>query len=196
MHFNPHSDLEGRHALLSASKYHWIRYDDEKLADMLGKSIAAQHGTALHAWAHTTINLKLKQSSAKKTLNMYINDAIGYRMHSEQPLMYSLNCFGTPDTISFTFNRKTRRHMLRIHDLKTGEGVAKFDQLLIYAAMFCHEYDEKPHTIDIELRIYQNDEVRVLSSEVEPIADLVLEIMDQMVRADEIIEIEKEALFS
>ena len=31
MNFNKHSDLEGCHAFLSASKYHWINYDDEKL---------------------------------------------------------------------------------------------------------------------------------------------------------------------
>ena len=32
MVFNKHSDLEGSHAFLSASKYHWINYDEEKLA--------------------------------------------------------------------------------------------------------------------------------------------------------------------
>ena len=33
MNWNRHSDLEGSHAFLSASKYHWINYDADKLAD-------------------------------------------------------------------------------------------------------------------------------------------------------------------
>ena len=35
------------------------------------------------------------------------------------------------------------------------------EQLLIYAAYFCLEYGFKPRDIDIELRIYQNDEVLI-----------------------------------
>jgi len=31
MQFNEHSNLIGQHAFLSASKYHWIGYDDERL---------------------------------------------------------------------------------------------------------------------------------------------------------------------
>lgn len=196
MRFKNHSELEGKHAILSASKYHWIRYDDEKIDDMIHKSLAAAHGSRLHAWAHNTINLKLLQSTAKKTLNMYVNDAIRFRMTSEQPLFYSVNCFGTPDTISFTVNKKTSRWLLRVHDLKTGINPASFDQLLIYCAIFCLEYDEKPHMLDIELRIYQNDDVRALSSEDEPIADIILEIMEKIVYADARLEDQKEELFS
>ena len=33
MNWNRHSELEGSHAFLSASKYHWINYDSDKLAD-------------------------------------------------------------------------------------------------------------------------------------------------------------------
>ena len=36
---------------------------------------------------------------------------------------------------------------------------ASFDQLLVYTALFCLEYGVRPAEIDIELRIYQNDEV-------------------------------------
>ena len=31
MNFKSHSHLEGKHAFLSASKYHWINYDEDKL---------------------------------------------------------------------------------------------------------------------------------------------------------------------
>ena len=30
MNFNKHSNLEGQHAFLGASKYHWINYSEEK----------------------------------------------------------------------------------------------------------------------------------------------------------------------
>lgn len=32
MNFNQHLTLEGQHAFLGASKYHWINYDSDKLA--------------------------------------------------------------------------------------------------------------------------------------------------------------------
>ena len=31
MNFNNHSRLEGQHAFLGASNYHWINYDEAKL---------------------------------------------------------------------------------------------------------------------------------------------------------------------
>lgn len=34
MIFNNHSNLEGQHAFLGASKYHWINYDETKVADV------------------------------------------------------------------------------------------------------------------------------------------------------------------
>ena len=39
MNFNKHSNLEGRHAFLGASKYHWIRYSDDKIAESYSKSL-------------------------------------------------------------------------------------------------------------------------------------------------------------
>ena len=110
MNFKKHSDLEGRHAFLSASKYHWINYDEEKLSDTYLKYLATQRGTELHAFACQCIRLGVKLPRTRKTLNMYVNDAIGYKMTPEQPLYYSENCFGTADTISFNKN------LLRIHD--------------------------------------------------------------------------------
>ena len=33
MNFNKHYSLEGKHAFLDASKYHWVNYDNDKLAE-------------------------------------------------------------------------------------------------------------------------------------------------------------------
>ena len=96
-----HSNLEGQHAFLSASGYHWINYSEDKLADAYAKYRAAQRGTALHAFAAQCIKLGQRLPKSQKTLNMYVNDAIGYKMTPEQILYYSPNCFGTADAISF-----------------------------------------------------------------------------------------------
>ena len=37
MNFNRHSNLEGQHAFLGASKYHWINYDESKVAESYSK---------------------------------------------------------------------------------------------------------------------------------------------------------------
>lgn len=183
MNFKKHSDLEGRHAFLSASKYHWINYDEEKLSDTYLKYLATQRGTELHAFACQCIRLGVKLPRIRKTLNMYVNDAIGYKMTPEQPLYYSENCFGTADAISFNKN------LLRIHDLKTGVSPTSMHQLEIYAALFCLEYRKQPQDIDMELRIYQSGKVYVH----EPPSDDILEIMDKIILFDKRIdEIEME----
>ena len=183
MNFKKHSDLEGRHAFLSASKYHWINYDEEKLSDTYLKYLSTQRGTELHAFACQCIRLGVKLPRTRKTLNMYVNDAIGYKMTPEQPLYYSENCFGTADAISFNKN------LLRIHDLKTGVSPTSMHQLEIYAALFCLEYRKQPQDIDMELRIYQSGEVYIH----EPPSDDILEIMDKIILFDKRIdEIEME----
>lgn len=174
MNFNRHFDLEGKHAFLSASKYYWLNYDTEKLATFYQNYMAAQRGTELHEHAKRCIQLGTKLMKSKKTLNMFVNDAIGYQMTPEQPLYYSPNCFGTADAISF------RNGMLRIHDLKTGATATHIEQLMIYAALFCLEYDVKPVDIQIELRIYQNDEIYAEN----PNPELIQEIMDKIVYFD------------
>ena len=153
MIFNKHSRLEGRHAFLSPSQYHWIRYDEDKLADRVLNAMTASRGVELHQLAHDLIRLGVKLPSSKKTLNLYVNDAIGYHMTPEQPLYFSPNCYGTTDAISF------RRNFLRIHDLKTGVSPTYMQQLLVYTALFCLEYNKDPGSIEIELRIYQSDEI-------------------------------------
>lgn len=182
MRFNRHSNLEGQHAFLGASKYHWINYSDEKVAESFSKFIAVQKGTVLHEFAAQCIRLGQKLPRSNKTLNMYVNDAIGFKMIPEQPLYYSDNCFGTADTIAF------RKNFLRIHDYKSGVIPARMEQLKIYAALFCLEYDIKPSTIDIELRIYQNDEIVADNPETEEI----VRIMDKIVSFDKIIDNLKE----
>lgn len=174
MNFNEHSNLEGKHAFLSASKFHWINYDEEKLAQSFQNFMAAQRGTELHEHAKRCIQLGTKLMKSKKTLNMFVNDAIGYRMTPEQPLYYSANCFGTADAISF------RDNILRIHDLKTGVSPTHMEQLMIYAALFCLEYDKQPDKIQIELRIYQSDEIFV---EV-PDPEVIQAIMEKIVEFD------------
>lgn len=178
MNFNKHSELEGQHAFLSASKYHWINYSEEKLDVTFRKFLASQRGTRLHAWACETIKLGIKLPKSKKTLNLYINDAIGYKMTTEQLLYYSPNCFGTADTISF------RQNFLRIHDLKTGETKTSMHQNEVYAALFCLEYRIDPNDIKIELRLYQSDEILVH----EPFPDDIRQIMDKIIIFDKHIE--------
>ena len=178
MNFNSHLDLEGQHAFLSPSKYHWINYDEDKLDNVYVKFLATQRGTRLHAFADECIQLGIKLPKSRQTLNLYINDAIGYKMTTEQPLYYSDNCFGTTDAICF------RQNLLRIHDLKTGESIASIHQLEVYTALFCLEYGFKPNDIDIELRVYQVDEVVVHI----PDAKEIMFIIDKIIIFDKRIE--------
>ena len=71
MNFNRHSNLEGQHAFLGASKYHWINYTDDKIADSYVRFLATQKGTVLHAFAAQCILLGQKLPKSQKTLNMY-----------------------------------------------------------------------------------------------------------------------------
>lgn len=178
MKFNEHKTLIGTHAYLSASSYHWINYDDEKLIQSYKNFLAAQRGTELHEFAAQCIRLGQKLPNSNKTLNKYVNDAIGYGMTPEQILYYSDICYGTADAIGF------KNKMLRIHDLKTGSVPAHMEQLLIYAALFCLEYRYKPSDISIELRIYQSDEIEIFNPNIEH----MLPIMDRIVTSNKIIQ--------
>ena len=178
MNFVKHSNLEGLHAPFSASQNSWLRYDDEKALTVYKNKKAAEMGTKLHAWAKETIDLGIKQPKSKKTLYAYVNDAIGFKMSTEVVLYYSDRFFGTADAICF------RNNVLRIHDLKTGVTPVHIEQLEIYAALFCLEYKVKPGEIDMELRIYQNDEVLIHN----PIAEDILPIMDKIVHLNKLLE--------
>ena len=182
MNFNKHSNLEGQHAFLGASKYHWINYSEDKVAESYSRFLATQKGTQLHEFAAQCIRLGQKLPKSKKTLNAYVNDAIGFKMTPEQILFYSDNCFGTAAASAF------RGDLLRIHDLKTGAIPAHMEQLEVYAALFCLEYKVKPADIRMELRLYQSDDILVGNPTVEDIAP----IMDKIITFDRIINKIKE----
>lgn len=151
MNFNSHSDLKDKHSFLSPSNYHWLNYTPEKLESVYKHQRQKEEGTVLHAFASVAIQKRVKLANVKKALNMFVNDAIGYKMESEQILYYSDNSFGTADAISF------RDNFLRVHDLKTGITKASFKQLEVYNALFCLEYGVNPLDINFENRIYQGN---------------------------------------
>jgi hypothetical protein len=178
MIFNKHENLQGLHAPFGASKSSWLRYDDNKALAVYQNMRAAERGTKLHEWAKSTIDLGIKQPRSKKTIYAYVNDAIGFRMNTEVVLFYSPYFFGTADSICF------RNNFLRIHDLKTGTTPVHMDQLLIYVALFCLEYKIKPGEIQIECRIYQNDDILVAN----PTAPDIVPIMDKIVHINKMLE--------
>lgn len=197
MIFNDHSKLEGQHAFLGASTYHWLRWDDENLEKRYYGQFAQTIGTALHELAKDLIQNRIKLAkNDKKIIDItlgklmiprgaydseeilidllpFVNDAIGFRMTPEVILYYSLSCFGTTDAIAFDeFNK-----ILRIHDYKSGITPAKMDQLMIYAALFCLEYKKNPFDFATELRMYQNGEVITLipePTEIEGVMNLIV----------------------
>lgn len=201
MNFNKHSELEGQHAFLSASKYHWLNYEDvDILFERYKASYAPLIGTSAHELAARLIKNRFKltkkdwrmllfhfidsgvppscvDSAMFENFMEYVNDSISYKMSPEQILYYSENCFGTTDAISFDKN------LLRIHDYKSGRIPAHMEQLEIYAALFCLEYRFAPGTIDMELRIYQNDGVLIHN----PTAEDILPIMDKIKTFDKAI---------
>ena len=215
MNFNEHLNLKGTHAIFSASKSSWLRYDQQKMESAIRSQWRSVMGTDLHDFASSQIKLghkitnirNLKQSIENyiyfkyydenycniseygkkmlfhlseldtdifETVKLFVNDAIGYRMESEQILYYSDIFYGTTDAICF------RNNFLRIHDMKTGDGKVDMEQLLIYAALFCTEYEIKPRDIESELRIYQHGEILFHKPE----ADEILPIMNKIISDD------------
>lgn len=178
MQFIQHSKLEGLHAPFSASSSSWLNYTDDRAMEVYHNKKAAEMGTRLHAWAKETIDLGIKQPRSNKTLYAYVNYAIGFKMSTEVVLYYSDFFFGTADAISF------RDGLLRIHDLKTGVTKVHIEQLMIYAALFCLEYKVKPEDIEMELRIYQNNEVLYHNATAEDIRP----IMDKIIHLNKLLE--------
>lgn len=170
MNFTTRSNLAGTHAFLSPSNPAWLNYEEDKLDRVFFKSMDAKRGTELHQLAYDLIRLGERLPKTSRTLNMYVNDAIGFRMVPEVLLYYSDNCYGHADTCGF------RDNTLRIHDLKNGVIEAPFSQLEIYAALFCLEYKYNPFEIKTELRIYQNDAIKILNPE----PDRLVHIIDRI----------------
>lgn len=184
MRFLPHFELQGKHAFMSPSNYHWVNYDEDKMDKTFYTKQASRLGDQKHELASQLIILRVKLPPIRKTMNMYVNDAIGYKMATEQALYYSENCFGTADAISMRQDPTTDRWMLRIHDLKTGTTRTSMKQLEIYACLFCLEYGFDPADIDIELRIYKSDDVDVYI----PDLDDLMHIIDKIKTYDKRIE--------
>lgn len=177
MNFNKHSDLEGKHAFMGASNYHWINYTDEKFIRTFQNYTAKERGTILHQFAHDAIKLGVCLPDDDHTLNRYVNDAIFYGLEPEVVLYFSEFSFGTADAIQFD------GQTLRIHDLKTGSTKASVHQLEVYAALFCLEYDVNPTEIDIILRIYQSDEIFEFVGD----PDYILFIMEKIIHGDRVV---------
>lgn len=200
-HFFDHSkDVPpGAHAILSPSKSSWTNYDSEqKLYDMVCSSYTQDIGTLLHQLAATAIKyqVKIPKIAAKPIILLwllangiprgvihpdkyvsnfvsYVNDAIGFDMSPEVVLKYSDNAFGTADAIRFN----EKKMHLRIHDYKSGITKPCLRQLEVYAAYFCMEYHIKPKDIQIELRIYWQDEIIVghpTAADIVPLIDRVI----------------------
>lgn len=209
--YNDHRKLEGKHAYLGCSQSSWRNRNDEQLISMYYNKFASEIGTAIHKLAQDCINQKLKLrktddhlvdyylqviwpllSGVKipkgaydskmliETLSIFVNDAIGFRMDSEVILAYNEDfAFGTSD--AFMCDEKTKT--IRIHDLKTGTHPVKMDQLLLYAANYCLEYNKNPRDYKFELRIYQCSDV----IEYMPDATEVESFMQDIIRATKIL---------
>lgn len=206
MNFNKHSELEGKHALLGASKHSWLNYDDEQLYRSYISSFAQPIGTLVHEYAKDKILFRQPMEDNRSERNAmvlhllkngipyqvipienlfynlmpYVNDAIGFKMTPEQVLYYSEYSFGTADAISYG------RNVLRIHDLKTGVSPASMDQLMVYAAWFFLEYKKEVNfqKSRTELRIYQNQEVVVHT----PTNKEISEVMEKVIHGAMVIE--------
>lgn len=201
-HFHDHRRdvADGAHAILSPSKYSWTNYDTkDKLYDMVCSSYAQTIGTLLHQLAAAAIKyqVRIPKLAARPIILLwllsngvprgiidtdryvgnfitYVNDAIGFDMTPEQVLFVSDNAFGTADAIRFN----EKKMQLRIHDYKSGVTKPCLRQLEIYAAYFCLEYNIKPKDIQIELRIYYNDDVIVGLPTAADIVPLIEKIQD------------------
>lgn len=164
------ANIAGKHAFLSPSTYRWLDKTEDELRTAFFNSQAAARGDKLHVLAKDLITLGVKLPPANLTLNMYVNDAIGFGMEPECPLYYTDDCFGTADALCL------RDGILRIHDLKTGIKEAEMKQLLIYAGIFFLSFPFKPRDLTVILRIYQNDDI----VEVIPTEDEILYVMDRI----------------
>jgi hypothetical protein len=195
----------GAHAILSPSKYSWTNYDSkDKLFSLVCSSYAQEIGTLLHELASTAIKYRVKipKIAAKPIILLYllshniprgiidvnkyvdnfcayVNDAIGFDMTPEQPLVYSKNAFGTADAIRFN----EKKMHLRIHDYKSGVTKPCLRQLELYAAYFCLEYRIKPKDLTFELRIYWENEIIVGN----PTAADIVPLMDKTIDYDNFI---------
>lgn len=177
---------------------------EEAIRNKYYSSFARDVGTIIHAWACDRIKYRLNavKSDSRSLLvyimsyyenvlhdyiprfvaqyyvdkcfpnvMLYIKDANGFRLDPEVDLKYAEDFYGTADAILFK-----KGEFLRVHDLKTGTSPASLRQLEIYAAFCCLEYDIDPASVEIELRIYQNEQVLVGN----PPSEVIRELEDRI----------------
>jgi hypothetical protein len=174
-----YSHLSGSHAFLSPSKHSWLNYSPEKLAASYENYKKIALGTQYHKVAAELIRLAIRLPNTAASLNAFVNDAIGFKMSSEVVLYHSVHCYGTADAIAFNDG------VLRIHDLKTGVSPASINQVLVYAGLFCLDYELEPKELNqTELRIYQNEEIVSFSPTTKEVFDIVFRIAE----ANDVIE--------
>ena len=200
MIFRRHSELEGRHAILSASSWRWINDDIESLTKRICGQYLPAIGTILHDFARKHIKHRIKLNKYDKknimlelveqgvpamvidTINFdavfenlmrYVNDCVAFKMTPEVVLRFSDYFFGTTDAIKY--DEESR--FLRIHDYKSGTTPAHMEQLMIYVALFCLEYAIKPSSIQCELRIYQGPEPVIYEPSPEEITQIIETIL-------------------
>lgn len=232
--FNDHKEYEGKHAFLSPSQYRFLNWDDETLLTRFRTQYSQSVGTVLHALASFCIERRIKIRKTDTSLirmemeknfipsiaydadalidnfQLYVNDAISFRMVPEKVLFYSKYAFGTTDSIRYTIENKE----LRIHDYKSGESPAGIEQPMVYAALFCLEYLftnwnnwKKDRPNKIILRIYQEgnqqeqifinndsqENADLINDEKSPYADMMCieKIMEIIIRQNNILMIRK-----
>lgn len=190
MHFNSHSHLKGFHATLSASQGSWVNYDQTKMREVYLNKLNAKRGDELHEFAATCIRLRQKLPDSPKTLNMYVNDSIGWGLRPEQPLFHSIHAFGTADAIGLQEPLSIDElAILRINDLKTGEiTTPKFRQLEIYSAYFCLEYGYSPFDVIHEHRMYYMDDIMFQKGDPDRIAHIMATAVAHSKAIDRIVE--------
>ena len=155
--------VSGQHAFLSPSSYHWFKDTEDELRSRYFSKQQTVRGVREHAFAAEAIELKLPQLDNGSTLNLYINDAIGFRMEAEVPLFYTEDCFGTADALSCREEHWPDGIFmtLRVSDLKTGITPADMLQIDIYVAIFFLAYGKmfRPDQTRVVQRIYQNNQI-------------------------------------
>lgn len=188
--FRPHNNMVGKHAILSPSKYHWVNYEsDEQLMNMIRAQEAATRGTRIHAFAAEAIRLGIYLNKrSNDPVNLYVNDAIKFKLTPEQPLVFTDNAFGTADAIGYQLPTKKANGLLTIFDLKTGTTPANMLQLHLYAALFFLEYGIDPQVTDVETRIYQTLSTGESVLCDHPTAEQIEFLMDRLIECNNRIE--------
>lgn len=139
----------------------------EKFMSPVSKAYEPEYGDLL------TKHLRYLPGEAYISTKQFICDSIGFRMESEKKLSVSDKFNGTSDAVRYYL----KENLLRVSDLKTGSRPAKFEQVYIYAALYCYQYNLDPLKTNFETRIYQNAVINIEQPEGEIINDILKNIL-------------------